>query len=263
MTLRLKYVRSSIEDRCISSSSVDFVQVSGSLEQLEVLLKNTFKKQNRTAGTAHSSDGEAANPATSSIPPLNNEEKLEFEAIPADPNPSMIDVFPVVPPSSTNSLSTSKATPVLSESAHFDPLVSRDTGSLRDLETLLQSTFQKAPSVVEEPARVSPQPPLTSHDELADLKSMIVGLSRTLLTKMNVIESKIDEHCQQTRKINQMLTDTVLPAILDITDIIHETSPQPLDERVRTKLETIQHRVRSSQQMPFLPTTETKDLMDL
>ena len=82
---------------------------------------------------------------------------------------------------------------------------------------------------------------------------------------MNVIETKIDDHCQQTRKINQMLTNTVLPSILDLTDVIQETSPSDLDGRVRTKLETIQTRIRTSQQHQQQPQqpNEMKDLMDI
>ena len=164
-------------------------------------------------------------------------------------------------------------TPVLTESSTFDPLISTESGSLKDLENLLQSTFHKGPTgvasvvsnVAEEqqpPTKISTQTSLTTNDELVDLKSMILNLSRTLLTKMNVIESKIDEHCQQTRRINNLLTNTVLPSIVDITDIISETLPRPVDERIQTKLERIQTGIRLTQQSS--PSAiETKDLMDL
>lgn len=175
---------------------------------------------------------------------------------------------------SHSTIPASKVTPVLTESSTFDPLISAESGSLKDLESLLQSTFHKGPTgitaavsnVAEEQqqvaTKISTQTSLTTNDELVDLKSMILNLSRTLLTKMNVIESKIDEHCQQTRRINNLLTNTVLPSIIDITDIISETLPQPVDERIQTKLERIQSGIRLTQQSS--PSAiETKDLMDL
>jgi hypothetical protein len=224
---------------------------------------NTFKKQNKTAGTAHSSDGEAAStttPSISSVPITNNEDKNDNETVGTessliiDDNKRKLDeIFNSSNPSPQQ---TTQVSQLLNESTHFDPLLSTDNGPLQDLETLLKSTFQK-PTITDDPIVISPQISSTT-DEISDLKSMIMDLSRTLINKMNVIETKIDDHTYQTRKINHMLTNTILPSLLDITDIIQETSPTNLDSRVRNKLENIQTRIRSTQQQ-----TETKDLMDI
>ena len=192
----------------------------------------------------------------------NNEEKTEMEPVSAESFASMtdekkrqvIDAF-----NQSNALS--QQTPPLSESSRFDSSTGADNGNLQELESLLRGTFQKV-SIKEESIGVSPQMS-TANDEISDLKSLILDLSRTLLTKMNVIETKIDDHCQQTRKINHMLTNTVLPSILDLTDIIQETSPSNLDGRVRTKLEAIQTRIQTSQQQQQQQPNEMKDLMDI
>ena len=59
-------------------------------------------------------------------------------------------------------------------------------------------------------------------------------------------------------QINNILTNTILPSLLDLADIIQETSSTNLDPRIRTKLENIQTNIRSSQQQ-----TEMKDLMEI
>ncbi|CAF4330995.1 unnamed protein product, partial [Rotaria magnacalcarata] len=73
-------------------------------------------------------------------------------------------------------------------------------------------------------------------------------------------ESKIDDHCSQTKKINHMLTNTILPSLLDLTDIIHETASSNIDIRIKTKLENIQTRIRTTQQQQQ---SEMKNLMDI
>ena len=225
---------------------------------------NTFKKPNKASGTAHSSDGEAANtntPSLSSVPLVNNnDDRNEMEPTTTTtidssliPDEKQRANYPI--PSSQQSIQKPSQ---LSESTHFDPLISTDNENLQELETLLQSTPQKylPPN---ESRTISPSATSTN-DEISDLKSMIMNLSQTLLNKMHIIETKIDDHCSQTRKINQMLTNTILPSLGDITDIIQETSSSNLDARVRTKLENIQVRIRTTLQHQQ---TEMKDLMDI
>ena len=211
---------------------------------------NTFKKQGKTSGTGHSSDGEVANPngvsLTSSVPPAANEDKNDTDSTPVETS-STLDA-------SNNSNSTTAA---LNDSRHFDPLLSSDHEHLQELETLFKSTFPKPSTTSEETNVFSAQISATS-DDISDLKSMIADLGKILLAKMNTIESKIDNHCDQTRKIHDMLTKSVLPSLLDLTDIIQETTTSKVDERVRTKLEDIQTRIRTAQQP-----NEMKDLMDI
>lgn len=218
---------------------------------------NTFKKQNKTSGTAHSSDGEAANTTTPSLPSVsllnNNDDRSEVEPTAVDSSFIADDIQRL----SYSQPSIQKSSQ-LSESTHFDPLISTDNGNLQELESLLQSTPQKY-IPANESRTISPQG-TSMNDEISDLKSMIMNLSQSLLNKMHIIETKIDDHCSQTRKINQMLTNTILPSLGDITDIIQETSSSNLDPRVRTKLETIQVRLRTTLQHQQ---TEMKDLMDI
>ena len=219
---------------------------------------NTFKKQNKTAGTAHSSDGETATTTTPSVPITNNDDELisNESSLPIDDKKrKIIDTYNNS--SNQSPQQTIKSSQILNESTHFDPLLSTDNSPLQDLETLLKSTFQKSTMINDDPITISPQISSTT-DDISDLKSMIMDLSKTLITKMNIIETKIDDHNIQTRKINHMLTNTILPSLSDITDIIQETSSTNLDPRVRTKLENIQTRIRSTQQQ-----TEMKDLMDI
>lgn len=221
---------------------------------------NTFKKPNKTTGTAHSSDGEAANtnaPSISSVLVMNNDDKNEIETMSNDSS-LLIDEKQRMNHLISSSHQTIQITPQLSESTHFDPLISNDNENLQELETLLKSTFQKS-ITNEEPITISTQI-LSTNDEISDLKSIIMDLNKNLLNKMNIIETKIDDHCFQTRKINHMLTNTILPSLVDLTDIIQETSSFNLDSRVKTKLENIQTRIRITQQEQQ---TEMKDLMDI
>jgi hypothetical protein len=218
---------------------------------------NTFKKPNKTTGTAHSSDGEAANtnaPSISSVLVMNNDDKNEIETMSNDSS-LLIDEKQRMNHLISSSHQTVQITPQLSESTHFDPLISNDNGNLQELETLLKSTFQKTISNNESSPQI-----LSTNDDISDLKSMIMNLSQNLLNKMDIIETKIDDHCLQTRKINHMLTNTILPSIVDITDIIQESSSTNLDSRVKTKLENIQTRIRLTQHQQQ---TEMKDLMDI
>jgi hypothetical protein len=209
---------------------------------------NTFKKQNKTAGTGHSSDGETATTTIPSLPITNNDDESisnESSLTIDDKKRKIIDTYNNS--SNQSPQQTIKISQILDESTHFDPLLSTDNGTLQDLETLLKSTFQKSTTINDDPINLSPQISSTT-DDISDLKSMIMDLSKTLITKMNIIETKI----------NHMLTNTILPSLSDITDIIQETSSTNLDPRVRTKLENIQTRIRSTQQQ-----TEMKDLMDI
>ena len=211
---------------------------------------NTFKKQGKTSGTGHSSDGEAANPSvslTTSVPLAVNEDKNDTDSTPVEPASN----FDASSNNDNNSI-----TIALNDSTHFDPLLSSDHGHLQELETLFKSTYSK-PSTSEDTNVFSAQIS-ASNDDISDLKSMIADLGKTLLAKMNTIESKIDNHCDQTRKIHDILTKSVLPSLLDLTDIIQETTESKVDERVRTKLEHIQTRIRTTQQP-----NEMKDLMDI
>lgn len=226
---------------------------------------NTFKKQNKASGTAHSSDGEAANTNTPSLSSVsvvnNNDDKTETELTTVD-SPLITDEkqrlnYPISSsPPQPSILKSSQ----LSESTHFDPLISTENGNnLQELETLLQSTPQKS-FPLNESRTISPTTASTN-DDLSDLKSMIMNLGQSLLNRMHVIETKIDDHCSQTRKINQMLTNTILPSLGDITEIIQETSSSSnLDPRVRTKLENVRARIRTTLQHQQ---TEMKDLMDI
>lgn len=226
---------------------------------------NTFKKQNKASGTAHSSDGEAATtttPSLSSVPVMNNnDDKNETESTSTTVDSPLISdekQRPTYHPISSSCQPSIQKSSQLSESTHFDPLISTDNGNLQELETLLQSTPQKI-LPPNESRTISPAT-ASSNDEFSDLKSMIMNLSHSLLNRMHIIETKIDDHCSQTRKINQMLTNTILPSLGDITDIIQETSSSNLDPRVRTKLENIRLRVRTTIQHQQ---TEMKDLMDI
>jgi hypothetical protein len=170
----------------------------------------------------------------------------------------VMDIFSSTSPSSQQ---LTQITSTSTESSHFDPLLSTDSGNLQALECLLKSTFQKSNNIHDDviplPSHIS-----TINDDMSDVKTMIHDLSRTLLAKMTIIESKIDDHCQQTRRINHMLTNTVLPSIIDLTDIIEETSSSNFDGRLRTKLEQIQTRIRATQQSQQHP-NDMKDLMDI
>jgi len=224
---------------------------------------NTFKKPNKTTGTAHSSDGETVNTNNSlisSIPILNNDDKNEIETV-SNESSLTIDEKNRFNHSNSSSQQPVKISQQLNESTHFDPLISTDNDNLQELETLLKSTFQKTFSN-QESITISPQISSTN-DEVSDLKSLIIDLRKTLLNKMNIIETKIDDHCFQTRKINHMLTNTILPSLVDLTDIIQQTPSSNQDINVRTKLENIKTRIHITQQQQQQQQTEMKDLMDI
>jgi len=210
---------------------------------------HTFKKPNKTTGTAYSSDGETANtttPSISSAPILNNDDKTEIETISNELSLTIDDKKRIN--------NTNVSPQQLNESSHFDPLISTDNSNLQELETLLKSTFQKSISN-DESITIS-----STNDDISDLKLMMMDLSKRLLNKMNIIETKIDDHCIQTRKLNHILTNTILPSLIDLTDIIQETSSTNLDSHSKIKLENIQTRIRTTQQQQQ---TEMKDLMDI
>jgi hypothetical protein len=222
---------------------------------------NTFKKPNKTTGTAHSSDGETVNTNNSlisSIPILNNDDKNEIETI-SNESSLIIDEKNRFNHSNSSSQQPIKISQQLNESTHFDPLISTDNDNLQELETLLKSTFQKTFSN-QESITISPQISSTN-DEISDLKSLIIDLRKNLLNKMNIIENKIDDHFSQTRKMNHILTNTILPSLVDLTDIIQQTPLSNQDINIRTKLENIKTRIHITQQQQ--QQTEMKDLMDI
>ena len=229
---------------------------------------NTFKKQ-KPNGTAHSSDGEAVNtniPVAPSNPTThNNDDKSEIEIVSSESTTIIDDknrkVIDACKNSNLAAQQTIKLPQAMNDSAPFDPLVSTTNSNLQELETLLKST-SKNPTINGDKISASSQ--ITSiNDDIYYFKSMVMNLSQTLLHKMDTIEKKIDDHCNQTKKLNHTLTNTILPSLLDLTDIIQETAPSNLDSRVRTKLESIQTRIRTTQQDQEQQQTEMKDLMDI
>lgn len=142
-----------------------------------------------------------------------------------------------------SSIQRNKSQPTTSRHpSQFDPFVSPE----RNAETA-EKSLSNDDTIVAAPAQ-----------DLSEIKSMIAELSRALLSKMTVIEKKIDEHRQQTQQINQVLNETILPSLIDLSDIIDETSTN-LDSRIRTKLESIRTDIRSTQHQR----AEIKDLMEI
>ena len=184
---------------------------------------------------------------------IDNEEKPEPESIMTDTIPLMIETV-----NNTN-LTVPLVTDTLIESTHFDPLINSDSQNILELENLLHGAYQSNQNRISEETIQLTSQLSTSTDELSELKSMIFDLSQKLITKMNNIETKIDDHCQQALKINQMLNDTIIPSIIDLTDIIQHSPAIQADGQVRTKLVDIQKRIRNSQEQPI----EMKDLMDI
>lgn len=134
-----------------------------------------------------------------------------------------------------------KSQPTSQFSPHFDPFISpereiQEFKSLTNDDTIIASS--------------------STTNDLSEIKLMIMDLSKTLINRMNIMETKIDQHKYQTMQIDNLLTNTVLPSLFDLADIIHQTPN--LNSRVRTKLENIQQNIRSSQQP-----SEMKDLMDI
>lgn len=64
---------------------------------------------------------------------------------------------------------------------------------------------------------------------------------------MTIIEQKIDEHRQLIERIDYLLTQTVLPSLINSTAFIHETSSTKTDPRIWTKLDSIRTNLRSAQ----------------
>ena len=144
-----------------------------------------------------------------------------------------------------------KSQPTTSQfSADFDPLLS-PARTPAELDQSVKSLYDKSLSN-DDTITVSS----TSNNDLFELKMMLMDLNKTFHHRMNVIESKIDEHRNQTSKINNLLTKTILPSLVDLADIIDQTPN--LDSRVKTKLQTIQTSLRTCQQQ-----TEIKDLMEI
>lgn len=242
-----------------SNESKFSFQVSVSLQQLEALLKNTFKKQGKTAGTAHSSDGETANPITGtihSVHTVSNEERPDAESSIGNETCSILNDDKRL--QNNEQLINSSQQSTLLDQRSFDPLISTECNeSISELHTFCQGSFKSIHSG-EDQTRMSSQISGTS-DEMNDLKSMLAHLGKSLLSKMDSIETKIEDQRQQTRTMNKILTETILPSMMDLTTIIQQTPSLSADEQIQERLRNIQTRIDRSQQQP----NETKDLMDI
>ncbi|UJR16001.1 hypothetical protein I4U23_002918 [Adineta vaga] len=234
-----------------------------SLKHLDALLKNALKNPNKSNGATQSSDTETA--STNISLSTNNETSVKLSEIESDEAKlNLIDqhnisksigssIFHSQPNTSSIILPVPiqqiKSQPISYISTHSEVLISPDR-NIDELETLLKSPQNRSLS--------NDDTIIGSSNDISDIKLMITDLSRTLLNRMNIIESKIDEHRNQTNQINHLLTTTVLPSLFDLTDIIDE-NPN-LDSRIRTKLEYIRATIRSTQQQQ---PSETKDLMEI
>lgn len=231
----------------------------GSLKHLDALLKDTFKNPHKANGTAHNSDTETT--TTNISLPVNEEISLKSNDIDTDEakrkvldrfnsaNPHVSSNVQSQPNTSSiilsKSISQVKSQPTTSQNPlHFDPLISPER------ENSENKTLSNDDTIT-----------ASSTNDLSEIKLMIMDLSKTLINRMNILENKIDEHKNQTIQINNLLTNTVLPSLFDLADIIHQTPN--LDSRVRTKLENIQMNIRSSQQQQQQQTSTMKDLMDI
>jgi hypothetical protein len=232
----------------------------GSLKQLDALLTNTFKNASKSTGTAHNSDTESTNANVSltindetSTKPLDldtEETKLKLIDLFNTPNTNVS----VQSQPNTSSLIIHKSNqqiksqPTSQIPTQFDPLISPERNP-REFDQSLKTPNDKSLSNDDTITASS-----ASVNDLSEIKTMIMELNRTFSNRMNAIENKIDEHRNQTTKINHLLTTTILPSLIDLADIIHQTPN--LDSRVRTKLEYIQSTIQAGQQQ-----TEMKDLM--
>lgn len=223
----------------------------GSLKQLNALLTNTFKGSVKIAGSTQSSDNESANTNVPSIPLTIGEEhstkpiELESDLIcqfdekaPSSNLTAQVGTHPESNVSSTVSLKSTQ--PIISQhenqiSNRFDPLLSVERTSV---ET---DTF-----------------PITASNDLAEIKMMIADINKTLITRMNNIETKIDEHNNQATQINTILTATVLPTVIELAAIISEIPHS--DPRIRNKLEEMQKHIQLVQQQKKVT---MKDLMEM
>ncbi|CAF1078403.1 unnamed protein product [Adineta ricciae] len=268
-SLSSPYIHEAIQSSLSSDASLpNQPQMPDSLKHLDALLKNALKNTNKPTGTAQASDSETSNTTIPQPPTGTNETSTKLPEIETDeakvkvndPNntsnstvssifhsqPSTSSIILPVPiqqnkPQSASYISTHPKLSVLSD------------GNIHELEILLKSPQNRSLS--------NDDTIVSSSNELTDIKSMIGDLSRTLLTRMNTIESKIDEHRNQTMQINNLLTTTVLPSLVDLAAIIDE-NPN-LDSRIRMKLEHIRTTVRSTQQQQQQQQTEMKDLMEI
>jgi len=282
--LPLSHTNETISSSILSDTpSTTQTQIPGSLKHLDALLTSTFKTSGKTNGTAYNSDTEST---SNTLPPVSLVINDELLSKPMDIDPltndlitgsdetqvKLLDLFthpsPTAPlilhsqPSTstshiiTPSLSQTKSQPASrTMSSDFDPLISPEQ-SIDSLETLLKTPCEKSSS--NDDTIIA-----ASSNELSEIKSMLMDLSRTLLTRMTIIEQKIDEHRQETQRIDHLLTQTVLPSLIDITDIIQETSVTNIDPRVRTKLESIRTNIRSTQVQQQQQQMEMKDLMEI
>ncbi len=232
----------------------------GSLKQLDALLKNTFKHSSKTTGTAYNSDTETTNPNISLT--ITDENSLKANEIESDETKrKLFDLFntsnstvPSIVQSQPNISSIIlpkiiqqvKSQPTSQISTNFDPFISPER-NIQEFKALHDKSLSNDDTII-----------ASSSNDLSEIKSMIMDLSKTLINRINIIENKIDEQRNQTIQINNLLTKTILPSLFDIADIIYQTPN--IDSRIRTKLENIQMNIRSSQQQQQ---TEMKDLMEI
>lgn len=235
----------------------------GSLKQLDALLKSTFKNPSKSNGTAHNSDTESTHPNISlTITDDTPSKSIDLEL--PDSKRTILDLFHT-PNSKTPILVQSQPTislTVLPKSlqqaksqptSQFDPFISPER-TTTELDTTIKTPPEKSSSNDDTITAVS-----SSSNDLVEIKTMLMDLSKNLFVRMNTIEQKIDEHRQQTIQINTLLTQTILPSLADLADIISQTPI--VDSRVRTKLENIQRTIRTGQQQT--QQIETKDLMEI
>jgi hypothetical protein len=238
---------------------------------------NTFKNSGKTAGTAPNSDAEATtNHVACGTLTVNDEystKTIDSDMMSNDSNKilsesdvQLVDLFndcstaePVIVHSQSNISSiilpssiqpSNSQTTIIESCSHFDPFISPERSTDR-LNMSLKTPYDKSSS--NDDTIVA-----SSYNDLSDIKSMIMDLSKTLLNKMTIIEQKIDENHQHTQRINHLLTDTVLPSLLDLSDIIQDTSAH-LDVRIQSKLESIRKNIRCTQEQQ----PEVKDLMEI
>ncbi|CAF2753756.1 unnamed protein product [Rotaria sp. Silwood2] len=248
------------------TSSTPQQPILGSLEQLDALLKDTFKTFSKTAATTHNSDTETTNTNVSSIPLIINDDisikpiEIEYDLMnnidekQRSSNP-MVSSFPHSEPNTSSiaipkAIQQVKSQPTSQISTYFDPLISPER-NMCELDTLLKTPNER--SLSNDDTIIA-----ASSNDFSDIKSMIIDLTKTVLKRMDIIENKIEEHKNQTIQLNNLLTKTILPSFIDLATIIHETPN--LDPHVRTKLENIQMNIRIVQQHKPI---DMKDLMEI
>ncbi|CAF0858252.1 unnamed protein product [Rotaria sordida] len=234
--------------------------ISGSLKQLDALLKNTFK----TTGRTHNSDTEITN---TNVPLIINDEvstktiEIEsdllnkFDDKQRNSHPMILSLTHSEPNTSSlilpKPIQQIKSQPTSQLSTYFDPLISSER-NIRELNnTLLRTSHEKCLSNDDTINT-------TSSNDLFEIKLMLINLNKTVLKRMDIIENKIEEHKNQTIQLNNLLTKTVLPSFIDLATIVHETPN--LDSCARTKLENIQRNIQIVQQHKQ---TDMKDLMEI